>query len=253
MSFRNGARFLATHGLQAILRLRAHPLLNSLAAGPVLIVAPHPDDEALGCGRLIVALRNRGIDVDLVWLTDGEASHADFPGGPAALGATRRGEARTAGALLGVPSHRLHHLGAPDGLLPHLDPASRREILAGLVHLVETLRPGTVFVTSSHDDSTEHTAAHGLISDALRAASHRAELRTYLVWSYWKIRSLWTIVRHAPHVAFLAAPATAAATRDRAVMAHRTQTSAQSANVGAILSPHFLACFPRTGEFFLSI
>ena len=238
--------------MQAILRLRAQPLLKSLSPGPVLVVAPHPDDEALGCGRLIVTLRNRGVEVEIVWLTDGEASHTDFPGGQAALRALRRAEARVAGEILGVPAHCLHHLGAPDGRLPHLDSTQRHDVLSGLVHLIERLSPGTVFVTSSLDDSTEHTAAYGLVGDALRIASHRAELRTYLVWSYWKIRSLWIIVLRGPHLAFLAAPTATTAVRNRAVMAHRTQVTAWSDQGDVSLSPHFLACFPRTGEFFLS-
>lgn len=253
MSLRNGARLLATRSLQSALRLRAKPLLDVLAPGPVLVVAPHPDDEALGCGRLIVALRDHGVEVNLVWLTDGEASHSDFPGGPAALGATRRAEARAAGEILGVPAHRLHHLGAPDGQLPHLADGQRREVVAGLVGLVETLRPGTVFVTSAFDNSTEHTAAHALVADALQTARHRAELRTYLVWAFWKIRSLLAVVRRESKVTFLPATPEATTLRDRAVRAHRTQTSASSPHGEALLSPHFLACFPRNGEFFLSI
>ncbi|MBC7367685.1 MAG: PIG-L family deacetylase [Undibacterium sp.] len=253
MSLRNGFRLLATRSLQAILRLRSESLVDALAPGPVLIVAPHPDDESLGCGRLIVNLCNRGIEVDLVWLTDGGASQSDFPGGPAALGATRRAEARAAGEILGLSPHRLHHLGAPDGLLPHLGVGRRCEVLAALTGLVETLRPSTVFVTSSLDDSTEHTAAHALVAEALRAAKHPAQLRTYLVWAFWKVRGLWTIVRHAPSIAFLPTTPTATATRHRALLAHRTQTTTQSPHDEPLLSRHFLACFPRTGEFFLSI
>jgi LmbE family N-acetylglucosaminyl deacetylase len=253
MSLRNGARFLATHGLQTLLRLKARPLLDALAPGPVLIVAPHPDDEALGCGRLIVALRHRGVEVDIVWLTDGEAAAVDFPGGTVALGAARRTEARAAGAILGVPPHRLHHLGAPDGRLPHLAPAHRREILTALIGLVESLRPSTVFVTSSLDDSTEHTAAYALLVDALRESAHRAQLRTYLVWGYWKVRSLWRILRGGTAIAYLPATPDAAASRTRAVLAHRTQTAVQPPAREPVLSPHFLACFPDNGEFFLSI
>ena len=251
MSIRNGIRLIATHGLQSLLRLRARALLDELDPGPVLVVAPHPDDETLGCGRLIAALCARGIDVDVLWLTDGEASHAEYPGGPAALGATRRSEARAAAATLGVVPAGMHHLGAPDGKLPHLPAAQRDAVIAGIAGLVAALKPGTVLVTSALDGSTEHAAAHALVVEALRLAGHQARLRTYLVWAYWNVRSLSRVaLRPSAPVYFAATPAATAA-RQRAVLAHHSQTSACTPQGEVMLSPHFLACFPHGGEFFL--
>jgi LmbE family N-acetylglucosaminyl deacetylase len=42
-----------------------------------LVVAPHPDDETLGTGGLIAALRSRGIEVTVVAVTDGENAYPD--------------------------------------------------------------------------------------------------------------------------------------------------------------------------------
>ena len=39
---------------------------------PMLIVAPHPDDETLGAGGLIAAQRARGVDIILAAVTDGQ-------------------------------------------------------------------------------------------------------------------------------------------------------------------------------------
>jgi hypothetical protein len=41
----------------------------------VVIIAPHPDDEAIGCGGLIQTLVERGTSPHVIILTGGEGSH----------------------------------------------------------------------------------------------------------------------------------------------------------------------------------
>jgi len=43
--------------------------------GGLLIVAPHPDDETLGCGMALAAAAAAGRRIAILLLTDGEASH----------------------------------------------------------------------------------------------------------------------------------------------------------------------------------
>ncbi|KQM97550.1 PIG-L deacetylase family protein [Sphingomonas sp. Leaf25] len=98
-----------------------------------LIVAPHPDDETIGCAALILRLRRRGARVDIVIVTDGGASHrnsATFP--RARLVATRAAEARRAAMLLGVSAARLHLLALPDGGLDTLARAARFRLVRRL-------------------------------------------------------------------------------------------------------------------------
>ncbi|WP_339488676.1 PIG-L deacetylase family protein [Pseudomonas sp. EL_65y_Pfl2_R95] len=48
----------------------------------VVIVAPHPDDEILGCGGLLAQIAHHDVTVRIVAVTDGEGSHshsADWP------------------------------------------------------------------------------------------------------------------------------------------------------------------------------
>ena len=40
-----------------------------------MVFAPHPDDETLGCGGTVVKLRRAGVDVHIVFMTDGRHSH----------------------------------------------------------------------------------------------------------------------------------------------------------------------------------
>lgn len=48
---------------------------NLCANGAIAILAPHPDDEALGCGAAIAAASDIAKDIHIICLTDGRASH----------------------------------------------------------------------------------------------------------------------------------------------------------------------------------
>lgn len=76
------------------------------------MVAPHPDDEVLGCGGLIARQRSRGIDVLVVAVTDGDAA---FGCADPRLAWVRRREQVAACAELGVHPGALLRLGLPDG------------------------------------------------------------------------------------------------------------------------------------------
>jgi len=142
----------------------------------VVILAPHPDDETLGCGALIASARRRGLFVAVIALTDGQASH---PGSrrwpPATLARVRRAELRRAMARLGQPQSRVRFMGGQDGHLCGQDPA------LALRRIFYRWRATTVLVTSPLDHHVDHQAAYSL---AVRATySTEIKLATYRVWS----------------------------------------------------------------------
>src|SRR5262249_21043885 len=64
----------------------------------VVIIAPHPDDEAIGCGGAICLHRKRGDPVHVVFLTSGERG---TPGvSQETARSVREAEAREAGKVL---------------------------------------------------------------------------------------------------------------------------------------------------------
>lgn len=94
----------------------------------ILIVAPHPDDELLGCGGLIQVALAAGAEVHVVLMTNGDASELSLifsereppwaPGAFVNLGRQRQQESLRALSGLGVPPHHVHFLGFPNnGLL----------------------------------------------------------------------------------------------------------------------------------------
>ena len=92
----------------------------------VVVVAPHPDDESLGCGGLIAACCAHGIEVRLVVLSDGTGSHPNSQRYPAArLRDLREAELRQATSILGLPEHAIACLRLRDRAVPERGPRIR--------------------------------------------------------------------------------------------------------------------------------
>jgi LmbE family N-acetylglucosaminyl deacetylase/GT2 family glycosyltransferase len=73
--------------------------VNSIRAESVLVLAPHPDDEVLGCGGAIARHVSQRAPVRVVIVTDG--AFGASPGERPAVAARRREESRAAAAVLG--------------------------------------------------------------------------------------------------------------------------------------------------------
>lgn len=166
-------------------RMRALPFAmpdTLFGTGDALILAPHPDDESLGCGGLIAACCAMGRPPIVVVLTDGAGSHtgsAAFP--PARLVALRAAETRAAVAALGLPSSRLHLMGLPDGQAPRAGLPMERAADA-LAQIARRGGVGTILGTWEHDPHDDHVAAHAIASRA--AALAGARLLSYPVWGW---------------------------------------------------------------------
>src|SRR5688572_30216530 len=84
--------------------------LSNVDAMKVLIIAPHPDDECLGCGGSVALHVGRGDDIAAVFLTSGELGLKKLSRESAWQ--MRETEARTACAILGIAE--LSFLRLPD-------------------------------------------------------------------------------------------------------------------------------------------
>lgn len=106
--------------------------------GDVLVLAPHPDDESLGCGAAIAALSDLGHRVQVIVVTDGAGSHPRSRSHPPdRLRATRAAEvARAVDILTGGRGPAPVMLGYPDAggldedaalarILPHVSGTTR--------------------------------------------------------------------------------------------------------------------------------
>ena len=127
--------------------------------GGLLIVAPHPDDETLGCGMALAAAAAAGRRIAILLLTDGEASHPGsrlFPEDKRR--ALRRRELSRALATL-APGRRVRIWAAqcPDGASEHF--AEDERLFASALGAARGHGTRSVWSTWGGDPHCDHAAA----------------------------------------------------------------------------------------------
>jgi LmbE family N-acetylglucosaminyl deacetylase len=183
------------------LTLRARSQAYQASCNEIIIVAPHQDDESLGCAGLIVSMRKRAIRVSIIFLTDGAGSHPGHPSvTPLALRSLRRQEALAAATVLGVAHDAITFMELPDGSLANLSAQTLDEACLKIASILPRNRKSEVFVPYRYDGSSEHEAAFTLVATALRCANNPAKILQYPVWSWWSPRLLWRLVRRRENI-----------------------------------------------------
>lgn len=115
-------------------------------AGRVLVIAPHPDDEILGCGGTIARLTDAGHEVQVAIVTRGQAPRFTTEAVDQV-----RGEARAAHDMLGVV--RTHWLDFPAA---ELDTVPQVDLNQALADLIAAVAPDTVFLPFVGDIHVDH-------------------------------------------------------------------------------------------------
>lgn len=171
--------------LSLLSNLLTRPL--PLTSGRIIVIAPHQDDETLGCGGLIALKRQRGAAVQIVFLTDGGKSPLPADGSVVReeLPNARMQEARAATHALGVPESDLHFLGLPDGALKQLSKESCEEIINRLCALITAQEPVKVFVPHWDDGHGDHEAAFDFAVEAVRRTRTKIDILQYSIWGPW--------------------------------------------------------------------
>jgi LmbE family N-acetylglucosaminyl deacetylase len=173
-----GIRHRALSFLDRRLEGRLPVLDESDWACSAMVVAPHPDDETLGCGGVAAKKLAVGARVHFVFVTDGAASHPALA--PAALRAIRQAEATEAVARLGARADNVTFLGIPDGhAAQHAGSIADR--LAGLL---DAIAPESVFIPHAQDVTPDHVAVNLAVRRALDRRAAPTTVLEYPVW-YW--------------------------------------------------------------------
>jgi LmbE family N-acetylglucosaminyl deacetylase len=159
-----------------------HPSIEIAAIQRALIVAPHPDDESLGCGGLLALLAQQKCEVMVLFVTDGGASHRHSRLWPRQrLAALRRAEAAAALAELGLGNAQREFLNLRDADMPM--PASKewRSAVARVTQIVERMRPELVVLPWRRDPHCDHRASWQLMDHTMGGA-FRPIMLEYAVW-----------------------------------------------------------------------
>lgn len=142
----------------------------------VVVIAPHPDDEAIGCGGSIRLHADGGDRVVAVFLTSGELGLKDRPREEAWR--VREGEAAAAAEVLGIRSAAF--LRFPDWFVEdHV-----AEAAAALGPVLRREAPGLIYVPHAREWHPDHRAALHVVGRALGGIEgERPALRAYEVWT----------------------------------------------------------------------
>lgn len=178
----------------------ALPVIEFKPDDRILVLAPHPDDEVIGCGGVIQQALAMKLPVRVVYLTYGDNNEWSFlmyrkhfvlfPGSVRQMGVVRHDEALAAARLLGLQPAQEFFLGYPDhgtltmwqnfwdtppsfrSMLTRVRqvpydsafrpgaPYKSEEILRDLTQVLRAFRPTKVFVSHPADYNPDHRALY---------------------------------------------------------------------------------------------
>jgi LmbE family N-acetylglucosaminyl deacetylase len=168
------------------LRRRGIDVTATTSTKSCVVIAPHPDDETLGCGISIQRRRAAGSFVTVVVATDGALSPLPLP--VEELVQRRRHEATRACAVLGVDAEHVIFLDLPDGgLQDNVDALATR-----LAEIMAQQSPDQILAPVSCEGHQDHDAANRAIRCLVDSGRTNAEVLEYPIWlwGHWP----WTRV-----------------------------------------------------------
>ncbi len=130
-------------------------------AARILAIHAHPDDVEIQCAGTLALLRRKGFDVTIATMTPGDCGTAEYSAEE--ISEIRRGEAKSAAALIGADYHCLEFR---DLSIFSDDPSRRR-----VVEFLRKVRPDIVLTAPPIDYMADHENTSLLVRDAMFPAS----------------------------------------------------------------------------------
>jgi LmbE family N-acetylglucosaminyl deacetylase len=177
--------FLRSSGLLQVSGVYNHSaMVWEPGAERVLVLAPHMDDETIGCGGTLALHAQRGAQITVMFLTDGRngSSEVSVMYGEERerrqreLIELRTTEARAALQRLGA--NRMVCLDAEDGALDKCAWAAEK-----LRDVLVKLQPEIVYVPFYLEEHPDHRAASRVLLDAVAGTSLQFQCMGYEVWT----------------------------------------------------------------------
>ena len=155
----------------------------------ILIIAPHPDDETLGCGGVMSQKIGKGWDARVILLTGGNALFKavlsiDKNPSPDEVGEIRREETRRATAHLGMKPEQILMWDFNDGGLQE----QFEEVTIRLVAFIVEFSPSEIYCHNRYEQHPDHVAANAITRAAMAQAASPARMLEYIVSLQKKIQ-----------------------------------------------------------------
>ena len=159
----------------------------------ILVLAPHPDDEIIGVGGLVLqTLKNKG-QVYITYLTDGENSGAFSNKNEIKKQRTNLSNQVT--NKLNINPENISRLHLPDGKLPLNNENGFNEAVDLIKQQIETIQPDAVFATAKSDYwPYDHVACSQIAMEAIKKATFKSDLWFYWVWTWYHLKP-WQLLK----------------------------------------------------------
>ncbi|MVM28689.1 PIG-L family deacetylase [Spirosoma sp. HMF4905] len=221
--------------------------------GSALVIAPHPDDESLGCGGTIAQLRALGYAVHVAFVSDGTMSHPNSKAYPVErLRDLRESEARAALHVLAVDPDDCTFLRYRDRQVPTNGASGFAEVATRMARLIDQVKPTTVFVPWRRDPHPDHRASWQIVQEALRQTTIKPRVFEYLIW-LWELGKQADMPNPDEVMIWCVSIDSVMDQRNRAIAAHRSQVThlIDDDPTAFYLSPDLLTHFEQPRELFL--
>ena len=221
--------------------------------GRTLVVAPHPDDESLGCGGAIALLRKFAGEVVVLVMSDGTLSHPNSKKFPApALRDLREREILAALEILGVAASKTTFLRYRDRSVPNEQSPGFTAAVEICARYLEKNRPATILLPWRRDPHPDHYASTQIIRAAKLRVGLSLKLIEYPIW-LWELATSADAPRRDEMRGWRLEIKNVTNQKQRAIAAHQSQTTdlIDDDLEGFRLTPEILANFAADWEIYL--
>lgn len=221
-----------------------------LKFGITVVIAPHPDDESLGCGGTIALLRKAGLRVYVIFISDGTLSHPNSKKYPAdKLRVLREAEALNALKILNVPAANASFMRIKDRSVPDQNSPGFDAAVQQMLKQLKYIQPDTVLVTWEKDPHPDHRSSWQVLNQAVSILEKKPRVLQYLIW-IWELGKQEDIADDQQLYWFRIDIKAVVEMKKQAIAAHVSQVSRliDDDPEGFILSPQILAHFDHANE-----
>lgn len=141
----------------------------------ILVFAPHPDDETIGCGGTIAKIIKKGGEVVIVWMTSGELGTKNHYRN-SKLAKVREREAKKAAIILGVKNY--YFLRQPDSFL-----AATPQLIKQVAEIITIHKPETILCSYWDKMNNDHIVTYDIVTRAILLAG--GTLKSLLCYEVW--------------------------------------------------------------------
>jgi LmbE family N-acetylglucosaminyl deacetylase len=180
---RRARPYLKSYGLLRTVKYK-NALVGLPTASRVLVLAPHMDDEVIGCGGTISLHLRAAAEVQVIFLTDGRLGSRELLNltgqqrrqREMALAATRRQEAECALDVLGVQQRAFWNA-------EEMQLTSNASLPGKLAQTLQSFRPDLVYLPFFLEEHADHRAVSHILARAMADVTFGFDCMGYEVWT----------------------------------------------------------------------